>query len=57
MGKGCVVPAKTGAHTPQQFGSINLGSFVQNCERQGLWIPAFAGAMLFALQIRAQSKS
>jgi len=41
-----VVPAKAGTHTPQRFGSIAQGEFVLHDQRQGLWVPAFAGTTL-----------
>ncbi|MGB3866226.1 MAG: hypothetical protein WBA29_11440 [Xanthobacteraceae bacterium] len=37
-----VVPAQAGTHTPQRFGSSNRGEIIQDRQRQGLWVLAYA---------------
>jgi hypothetical protein len=41
-----VAPAQAGTQTPQRFGSITKASFFYNNQRQGFWVPAYAGTAL-----------
>ena len=42
-----VVPAQAGTQTPQRFGFITDGGVVfYDNQRQGFWVPAFAGTTL-----------